>query len=160
MIKTRITPMLWFDHQAEEAAQFYTSIFKNSKIGTISRYGDSGPGPKGSVMVIEFELDGQPFTGLNGGPMFKFTEAISLVVNCEGQSEVDYYWDKLTAGGGAPVQCGWLKDKYGLSWQVVPTEAIAMLSDKDTVKAQRAMGAVMKMVKLDIAQMRQAFEHG
>jgi predicted 3-demethylubiquinone-9 3-methyltransferase (glyoxalase superfamily) len=160
MIKTRITPMLWFDHQAEEAAQFYTSIFKNSKIGTVSRYGDSGPGPKGSVMVIEFELDGQPFTGLNGGPMFKFTEAISLVVNCEGQSEVDYYWDKLTAGGGAPVQCGWLKDKFGLSWQVVPTEAIAMLSDKDTVKAQRAMGAVMKMVKLDIAQMRQAFEHG
>jgi predicted 3-demethylubiquinone-9 3-methyltransferase (glyoxalase superfamily) len=155
MIKTRITPMLWFDHQAEEAAQFYTSIFKNSKIGTISRYGDSGPGPKGSVMVIEFELDGQPFTGLNGGPMFKFTEAISLVVHCTTQDEVDGYWEKLSAGG-SKGQCGWLKDRFGLSWQVVPTFLIETLLDKDPKRSARVMQAMMQMSKIDIATLRKA----
>ncbi len=117
---TRITPMLWFDNQAEEAANFYVSIFKNSRITNTARYGENMPGPAGSVMVVAFELDGQPFTALNGGPQFKFSEAISFVVDCNGQQELDYYWDKLIAGGGAPQQCGWLKDKYGLSWQVVP----------------------------------------
>ena len=156
---TRITPMLWFDNQAEEAAKFYTSIFRNSKIKDISRYGDIGPGPKGTVMVVSFEIDGQPFTALNGGPQFKFTEAVSFVVNCEGQEEVDYYWDRLVEGG-APQQCGWLKDRFGLSWQVVPTAAIEMLSDPDPVMSQRVMQAVMKMVKLDIGQLRKAYEQG
>lgn len=159
-IKTRITPMLWFDHQAEQAAKFYVSVFRNSKIVNTSRYGENMPGQAGSVMVVEFLLDGQPFTALNGGPHFKFSEAISFVVNCSGQQEVDYYWDALIAGGGAPAQCGWLKDKFGLSWQVVPTEAIAMMSDPDPVKSQRAMGAVMTMIKVDLAAMRQAYEHG
>jgi len=159
MIKTRITPMLWFDNQAEEAARFYTSIFKNSKLGNIARYGENMPGRAGSVMVVEFVLDGQAFTALNGGPQFKFTEAISLVVNCQGQQEVDYYWEQLTAGGGAPVQCGWLKDKYGLSWQVVPVEAIEMMSDSNRAKSQRAMEAVMTMVKLDVAEIRRAYEN-
>jgi len=157
-VKTRITPMLWFDHQAEEAAKFYTSVFKNSQITNVARYGDNMPGAAGSVMVVEFELDGQRFTALNGGPHFKFSEAISLVVNCSGQQEVDYYWDALIAGGGAPAQCGWLKDKYGLSWQVVPEEAIAMMSDPDRAKASRAMGAVMSMVKIDLGGIRQAYE--
>jgi len=157
-VKTRITPMLWFDHQAEEAAKFYTSVFKNSQITNVARYGDNMPGAAGSVMVVEFELDGQRFTALNGGPHFKFSEAISLVVNCSGQQEVDYYWDALIAGGGAPAQCGWLKDKYGLSWQVVPEEAIAMMSDADRAKASRAMGSVMNMVKIDLGEMRQAYE--
>ena len=156
---TRITPMLWFDNQAEEAANFYISIFKNSKITNTARYGENMPGPAGSVMVVEFELDGQQFTALNGGPQFKFSEAISFVVDCNGQQEVDYYWDKLIAGGGAPQQCGWLKDKYGLSWQVVPAEAIEMMSDPDPVKSQRVMGAVMKMIKLDLAQLRRAYEN-
>jgi len=156
---TRITPMLWFDNQAEEAAKFYTSIFRNSKIKDISRYGDIGPGPKGTVMVVSFEIDGQPFTALNGGPQFKFTEAVSFVVNCEGQEEVDYYWDRLVEGG-APQQCGWLKDRFGLSWQVVPTAAIEMLSDPDPVMSQRVMQAVMKMAKLDIGQLRKAYEQG
>lgn len=154
---TRITPMLWFDHQAEEAAQFYTSIFRNSRITGLSRYGDAGPGPKGSIMVVSFELDGQPFTALNGGPHFKFTEAVSFVVNCANQQEVDHYWDRLLEGG-APQQCGWLKDRFGLSWQVVPTAVIDMLSDPDTVKSQRAMQAVMQMIKIDIAQVRNAYE--
>lgn len=154
---TRITPMLWFDHQAEEAAQFYTSIFRNSRITGLSRYGDAGPGPKGSIMVVSFELDGQPFTALNGGPHFKFTEAVSFVVNCANQQEVDHYWDRLLEGG-APQQCGWLKDRFGLSWQVVPTAVIDMLSDPDTVKSQRAMQAVMQMIKIDIAQVRDAYE--
>jgi predicted 3-demethylubiquinone-9 3-methyltransferase (glyoxalase superfamily) len=156
-IRTRITPMLWFDSQAEEAAHFYTSIFPNSRVTNLTRYGDAGPGPAGSVMVVGFELDGQPFTGLNGGPHFKFSEAISLVVNCDGQAEVDHYWEKLLEGGGHPAQCGWLKDRYGLSWQVVPTQAIDMLSDPDTTKAQRAMGAVMQMVKLDLDDIRRAY---
>lgn len=155
----RITPMLWFDHQAEEAARFYASIFPNSKIGAISRYGESGPGPKGSVMVVAFELDGRPFTALNGGPMFKFTEAISLVVNCADQKEVDHYWDRLT-DGGAPVQCGWLKDKYGLSWQVVPTILPELMSGSDPVRSQRVVAAMMHMVKLDIGQLKKAYEQG
>jgi predicted 3-demethylubiquinone-9 3-methyltransferase (glyoxalase superfamily) len=156
--KARITPMLWFDKDAEEAAKFYTSIFPNSRITDITRYTEVGPGPAGSVMVVAFELDGQPFTGLNGGPLFPFTEAISLVVNCDGQKEVDYYWDKLTGSGGKPVQCGWLKDRFGVSWQVVPTQAIEMFTDSDKTKATRAYEAVMKMVKIDLAAMRRAFE--
>ena len=155
----RITPMLWFDHQAEEAARFYASIFPNSKIGTIARYGESGPGPKGSVMVVAFELDGQPFTALNGGPMFKFTEAISLVVNCADQKELDHYWDRLTEGG-SPVQCGWLKDKYGLSWQIVPTVLSELMSGPDPARSQRVMAALMRMVKLDIGQLQQAYAQG
>ena len=155
---TRITPMLWFDGQAEEAANFYVSVFKNASITDIARYGRNMPGVEGTVMVVSFEIDGQPFTALNGGPQFKFSEAISFVVNCQGQQEVDYYWDKLIAGGGSAQQCGWLKDKYGLSWQVVPTEAIEMMTDRDAAKSQRVMEAVMKMVKLDLAQLRRAYE--
>src|SRR5882672_4321838 len=145
----KITPFLWFDNQAEEAANFYCSVFKNSKVGTVSRYGDSGPGPKGSVMTVAFELDGQNFTALNGGPIFKFTEAISLVVNCETQEEVDHFWTKLSADG-QEVQCGWLKDKFGISWQVVPTALIEMLGDKDPGRSQRVMAAMLKMTKIDI----------
>ena len=153
----RITPFLWFDNQAEEAAKFYTSIFKNSKIGKIARYGDAGPGPKGSVMIVEFQLEGQEFVALNGGPLFKFTEAISFVVNCKTQAEVDKFWKKLSAGG-KEVQCGWLKDKYGLSWQIVPTVLGELLSDKDAAKSQRVMQAMLKMVKLDIAGLKKAAE--
>ena len=153
-IQQRITPMLWFENQAEEAANFYTSIFKNSKVTGISRYGDTGPGPKGSVMVVEFEIDGQKFTALNGGPQFKFTEAISLVVNCESQEEVDYYWDKLSGDGGQEVVCGWLKDKYGLSWQVVPVRVFELL--KDPTKSDKVMAAVMEMKKLDVSKLEQA----
>ena len=156
-IQQRITPMLWFDTQAEEAANFYCSIFKNSKVTAISRYGDSGPGAKGSVMVAEFELDGQKFTGLNGGPQFKFTEAVSFVVNCTTQEEVDYFWEKLSEGG-QEVQCGWLKDKYGLSWQVVPTILIEFLQDKDPVKAQGVMKAMMQMKKIEIEPLKRAYD--
>lgn len=153
-IEQRITPMLWFDNQAEEAANYYVSIFKNSKVTNVSRYGDTGPGPKGSVMVAEFELDGQKFTALNGGPRFKFTEAISLVVNCENQEEVDYYWDKLSGDGGQEVVCGWLKDKYGLSWQVVPVKVFELLSDPAT--SDRVMAAVMEMKKIELSKIEQA----
>jgi predicted 3-demethylubiquinone-9 3-methyltransferase (glyoxalase superfamily) len=153
----RITPFLWFDNQAEEAVKFYTSIFKNSKIGKTARYGEGGPGPKGSVMTIEFELDGQKFVALNGGPIFKFTEAISFVVNCETQAEIDEYWNKLSADG-QEVQCGWLKDKYGLSWQVVPSILGQLVQEKDPAKSQRVMAALMKMVKLDIAALKRAAE--
>ena len=156
-IKPRITPCLWFDGQAEEAANFYVSVFENSRITAVSRYGDAGPGPKGSVMTIGFELDGQAFTGLNGGPQFKFTEAISLIVNCETQAELDRYWEKLSAGG-QEVQCGWLKDKFGLSWQIVPTALWELVQDKDPVKSQRVMAALMQMTKLDIAKLKQAYE--
>lgn len=152
----KITPFLWFDTQAEEAANFYVSVFKNSRVITVARYGDTGPGPKGSVMTVEFELEGERFVGLNGGPNFKFTEAVSFVVNCASQEEVDHYWEKLTAGG-KEVQCGWLKDKYGLSWQIVPTIAIEYLKDKDAAKSQRVMAAIMKMVKIDIATLKQAY---
>jgi len=153
-IEQRITPMLWYDNQAEEAANYYVSIFKNSKVTNISRYGDTGPGPKGSVMVAEFELDGQKFTTLNGGPQFKFTEAISLVVNCEDQAEVDYYWEKLSGDGGQEVVCGWLKDKYGLSWQVCPVRVFELLSDPAT--SDRVMAAVMEMKKIDLSKIEKA----
>jgi predicted 3-demethylubiquinone-9 3-methyltransferase (glyoxalase superfamily) len=155
-IKQRITPFLWFDGQAEEAANFYVSIFPNSKVGSTSRYGEAGPGPKGSVMTIAFELDALSFTALNGGPMFKFTEAISLVVHCETQAEVDHYWDKLSAGG-QQVQCGWLKDKYGLSWQIVPNALIELVQDKDPAKSRRVMAAMMQMKKIDIAGLKAAY---
>ncbi len=159
----RIAPCLWFDDQAEEAAQLYTSIFKNSRIVTVTRYGEAGREihgkPPGSVMTVEFELDGQAFTALNGGPLFKFNEALSLQVNCETQEEVDYYWEKLSAGGDeAAQQCGWLKDKYGVSWQVVPTLWIEMVNDPDPEKTQRAMEAMFQMKKLDIEELKRAFE--
>jgi predicted 3-demethylubiquinone-9 3-methyltransferase (glyoxalase superfamily) len=152
----KITPFLWFDTQAEEAARFYTSIFKNSKVGTVTRYGEAGPGPKGSAMTVAFEIEGQKFAALNGGPVFKFTEAISFVVNCETQEEVDELWEKLSEGG-TKVECGWLKDKYGLSWQIVPTVLIEMLQDKDAARSQRVMKAMMKMKKLDIARLEEAY---
>ncbi len=154
----KITPFLWFDNQAEEAANFYVSAFKNSKVLSVVRYGETGPGPKGTVMTVEFELEGQKFVGLNGGPHFKFTEAVSFVINCETQEEVDYFWEKLTAEGGAESQCGWLKDRYGLSWQVVPTAVIEMLKDKDPERSQRAMKAVLQMKKIDIGQAKQAYD--
>lgn len=157
----RIAPCLWFDSQAEEAAKFYTGIFENSRIGKIARYGEAGREvhgrPPGSVMTVAFELDGQPFTALNGGPIFKFNEAVSLQVNCETQKEVDYYWERLSAGGDPQAQqCGWLKDKYGVSWQVVPTALPELLTDRDTAKSQRAMTAMLKMKKLDIDQLKRA----
>jgi predicted 3-demethylubiquinone-9 3-methyltransferase (glyoxalase superfamily) len=151
----RITPFLWFDGKAEEAARFYCSIFKNSKIKSVAHYGEGAPGPKGKVMIVEFELDGQAITALNGGPQFPFTEAISLVVNCKDQREIDYYWKKLTEGG-KEVQCGWLKDKYGVSWQIVPTIVSELMSDEDPAQRDRVMAAVMKMVKPDIAAMKRA----
>jgi len=153
-IQQRITPMLWFDTQAEEAANYYCSIFQNSKVTGISRYGETGPGAKGSVMVVEFEIEGQKFTALNGGPQFKFTEAISLVINCESQDEVDYYWEKLSGDGGQEVMCGWLKDKYGLSWQVVPTRVFEWL--RDPKKSDKVMAAVMEMKKLDLSKLEEA----
>ena len=149
--------MLWFDTQAEEAANFYVSVFKNSKINAITHYGDEPPGRKGQVLTVDFELDGEKFTALNGGPQFKFTEAISLVINCETQEEIDYYWEKLTADGGEEVQCGWLSDKYGLSWQVVPVKFFDEWV-KDPAGLQRVMHEVMQMVKLDLATMQKAFE--
>jgi len=154
----KITPFLWFDTQAEGAAAFYTSIFPNSKIVKVARYGEGAPRPAGSVMTVQFQLDGQPFVALNGGPQFKFTEAISFVVNCQTQEEVDFYWEKLTAGG-AEVACGWLKDKFGLSWQIVPTALPELLSDPDREKAGRAMQAMMTMKKLDIGVLRRAHDN-
>ena len=157
----KITPFLWFDNQAEEAANFYVSIFKQSRIGAITRYDDEGSKaagrPKGSVMTVEFELDGQKFTALNGGPHFKFTEAISLVVNCDDQKEVDHFWGKLSAGG-QEVQCGWLKDRFGLSWQVTPTALLEMLKDKDPEKSKRTMAAMLKMKKLDVDVLKRAYD--
>ena len=153
----KITPFLWFDHQAEEAATFYTSVFKNSKIETVTRYGDAGPGLKGSVMTIAFELDGQKFVALNGGPHYQFTPAISFVVNCEEQEEVDYYWEKLTAGG-QEIQCGWLVDKYGVSWQIVPKALVEMLTDKDPARSRRVMKAMFQMKKIDIAGLKAAYD--
>ena len=152
----KITPFLWFDNNAEPAAEFYVSIFKNSKILNVSRYGDAGPGPKGSVMVVNFQLAGQEFIALNGGPPFKFSEAFSLVVNCENQKEVDEYWSKLTSGGGQESQCGWLKDKFGFSWQVVPAELGKLMSAKDPARASRVMQALLQMKKLDIAKLQRA----
>jgi predicted 3-demethylubiquinone-9 3-methyltransferase (glyoxalase superfamily) len=156
--KQKITTYLWFDNNAEEAMNFYVSIFKNSKILEVVRYGDAGPGPKGTVMAGTFQLEGQEFMALNGGPQFKFTEAISLFVNCETQEEVDDLWKKLTAGGGAPSQCGWLKDKFGLSWQIVPSVLLKMLADKDAVKSKRVMEAMLQMSKIDISRLKQAYE--
>ena len=154
----KITPFLWFDNNAEEAIKFYTSIFKNSRVGNISRYGDAGPGPKGSVMTATFQIEGQEFMVLNGGPHFKFTPAISLFVNCETQEEVDEIWNKFLSAGGKADQCGWLTDKYGLSWQIIPKALGEMLSDPDPEKSQRVMKAMMQMVKIDIAGLKRAYE--
>src|SRR5881227_4174532 len=156
-IAQRITPFLWYDTQAEEAANFYVSVFKNSKVLGVVRYGDVGPGPKGSVMTVEFELEGLKFVGLNGGPHFKFTEAVSFAISCETQEEVDYFWEKLTADGGQESQCGWLKDKYGLSWQIVPTVLIDMLHDKDSRKSEHVMQAMLQMQKIDIKKLKAAY---
>ena len=156
--KQKITTYLWFDNNAEEAMNFYISIFKSSKILDLVRYGDAGPGPKGQVMMGSFQLEGQKFLALNGGPQFKFTEAISLLVDCETQEEVDDLWAKLTADGGAPSQCGWLKDKFGLSWQIVPSALPEMLKDPDPEKSKRVMEALLQMGKLDINRLRQAYE--
>lgn len=151
----KITPFLWFDNQAEEAMNFYTSIFKDSKIGNVARYGDAGPGPKGSVMVASFELAGMKFTALNGGPQFKFTEAISLYVDCDSQEEVDHYWNKLSEGGQIQ-QCGWLKDRFGVSWQIIPSALPKLLGDPDRAKANRVMQAMLQMKKIDIAKLQEA----
>jgi predicted 3-demethylubiquinone-9 3-methyltransferase (glyoxalase superfamily) len=153
----KITPFLWFDGKAEEAMNFYTSIFKNSKIGDIRRYGEAGPGPKGTVMSASFELEGQEFIALNGGPQFTFSPAISFFVNCKAQKEVDELWEKLSAGG-EKLQCGWLKDKYGLSWQIVPTALGELMSDPDPEKSKRVMNAMLQMTKLDIKKLKQAYE--
>jgi len=151
----KITPFLWFDNNAEDAANFYTSIFKNSSINSKSYYTEAGPGQKDTVMVVSFSLNGQNFTALNGGPMFKFTEAISFVVNCDSQEEVDHYWYKLLEGG-QESQCGWLKDKFGLSWQIVPVRLMELLQDKDPEKRNRVIQAMMKMIKLDVPTLEKA----
>src|SRR5437870_9560585 len=159
----KITPFLWFDDQAEEAAKFYTSTFKNSKVGKILRYGEEAARvsesgrPVGSVLTIEFEIAGQKFVALNGGPQFKFNESVSFVVNCETQDEVDYFWEKLTAGGGQESECGWLKDKFGLLWQITPTVLIDMLNDKDPKKAGQVMKAMMQMQKIEINKLKAAY---
>ena len=158
MTKQKITPFLWFDGNAEEAMNLYTSIFKNAKVGKIIRYGKGGPGPEGSVLTASFELEGQEFVALNGGPAFKFTEAVSFVVNCETQEEVDMYWNKLIADGGQESECGWLKDKFGLSWQITPTILIKYLGDKDAKKAQRVMDVMLKMKKIIIADIQNAYD--
>ena len=154
----KIVPFLWFDGNAEEAMNFYVSIFKKSKVVRVTRYGDAGPGPKGSVMSCTFQLEGQEFYALNGGPQFKFTPAISLFVNCETQQEVDELWKKLLSAGGREDQCGWLQDKYGLSWQIIPTALGTMLSDKDPKKATRAMQAMLKMKKIEIKGLQAAYD--
>jgi predicted 3-demethylubiquinone-9 3-methyltransferase (glyoxalase superfamily) len=154
----KISPFLWFDNQAEEAAKFYVSVFPNSKIVSVAHYGEGGPGPKGSVMVVAFDLDGQRVNALNGGPQFKFSEAISLWVDCKTQDEVDLYWSKLTSQGGSESVCGWLKDKYGLSWQIVPAVLPQMLQDPDPKKAKRVMDAMMTMKKFEIAALKKAYE--
>jgi len=153
----KITPFLWFDNQAEEAMNFYVSIFKNSKVGTVTRYGDAGPGPKGSVMSATFQIEGQEFFALNGGPQYKFTPAISLFVKCETQAEVDELWEKLSVDGRKD-RCGWLQDKYGLSWQIIPRALSEMLRDKDPAKANRVMQAMLQMDKIDIASLKRAYD--
>jgi predicted 3-demethylubiquinone-9 3-methyltransferase (glyoxalase superfamily) len=153
----QITPFLWFDTQAEEAARFYTSVFPNSKLGRVSHYGEAGPGEPGSVMTVEFELDGLGFVALNGGPEFRFTEAVSFQVDCDTQEEVDRYWSTLSEGG-EEGPCGWLKDRFGLSWQIVPNALPRLLGDPDREKAQRVMAAMLKMRKLDIAELERAAE--
>ena len=154
----KITPFLWFDHQAEEAMNFYASIFKNSKIGNVTRYGEAGPGPEGSVMTATFELEGQEFMVLNGGPQYKFTEAVSFFVNCNSQEEVNTLWEKLSEGG-EEGPCGWLKDKFGLSWQIIPTALGQMLNDPEPEKAQRVMQAMLKMKKIEIQTLKQAYDN-
>jgi predicted 3-demethylubiquinone-9 3-methyltransferase (glyoxalase superfamily) len=157
MIKSsKIKPFLWFDTQAEEAAKFYVSVFRRSKLGAITRYPAGSPGPVGKVMTVAFRLEGQDFVALNGGPQYKFTEAVSLLVECRDQKEIDYYWKKLTARGGKPVACGWLRDRYGLFWQVAPRRILEYYSGRDRRKAERVMQAMMKMVKLDIAKLEEA----
>lgn len=153
----KITPFLWFDDKAEEAMNFYVSIFKHSSVCSISRYGSAGPGPEGTVMTAAFQLEGQEFVALNGGPIYTFSPAISFVVNCESQEEVDYYWDKLSEGG-EQIECGWLNDKYGISWQIVPVILAELVSDPDPVKSQRVMKAMLQMKKLDIAGLKKAYE--
>jgi predicted 3-demethylubiquinone-9 3-methyltransferase (glyoxalase superfamily) len=153
----KITPFLWFDDQAEEAMKFYTSIFKNSKVGRVTRFGEAGPGPKGKVMSVTFELEGQQFMALNGGPEYTFTPAISLFVNCETQEEVDELWEKLSAGGKKD-RCGWLKDKYGLSWQIIPTALGRMFEDTNLERSRRVMNAMLEMNKIDIKALQQAYE--
>jgi predicted 3-demethylubiquinone-9 3-methyltransferase (glyoxalase superfamily) len=152
----KITPMLWFDSQAEEAANFYVSVFKDGKIVNVARYSEAGPGAPGSVMVVEFELHGQRFTALNGGPHFKFSEAVSYVVRCKDQAEIDYFWAALLEGGGRESQCGWLKDRFGFSWQVVPMRALELLQDPDPAVRKRVSEAVYKMIKLDLAEIERA----
>ena len=152
----KITPFLWFDHEAEEAARFYTTVFENSRIEAVTRYGESGPGPKGSVMTVAFELDGQKFVALNGGPAYKFTEAISFVVNCENQQEVDEMWEKLSSGG-KEIECGWLKDRYGLCWQIVPAVFFEMMQDPDAERKERVIRAMFQMKKFDIAGLEAAY---
>jgi predicted 3-demethylubiquinone-9 3-methyltransferase (glyoxalase superfamily) len=155
----KITPFLWFDGKAEEAVNFYVSIFKNSKVGSITRYGDAGPGPKGTVMIATFQLEGQDFVALNGGPQYSFTPAISLFVDCKTQEEVDDLWNKLSEGGKTD-RCGWLRDKYGLSWQIVPSTLRELMADKDPEKSKRVMKAMLQMTKIDIQGLKQAYDQG
>jgi predicted 3-demethylubiquinone-9 3-methyltransferase (glyoxalase superfamily) len=152
----KITPFLWFNNNAEEAINFYASVFKDAEIKNVARYGDAGPGPKGQVMTASFVLNGQEFIALNGGPQFQFTEAVSFVINCENQEEVDHYWEKLSEGG-QPSRCGWLKDRFGLSWQVVPTILPQLLKDKDPQRAKNVMLAMMKMDKIEIEPLKEAY---
>ena len=152
----RIVPNLWFDTEAEDAAKFYCSVFKNSQINNVSHFGEAGPREAGLVLTVDFELDGQPFTAINGGPDFKFDEAVSFLIECEDQAEVDYYWDALLADGGEEAQCGWLKDRFGLSWQVIPKQLGELMSDPDSAKANRVMEAMLKMVKIDVAELEKA----
>ena len=160
MTDTKLTTCLWFNTEAEEAARFYTGIFNDSRLGRIYRYTEAGPGPEGSAMLVEFELNGQQFSGLNGGPLYTFTEAISIVVPCADQAEVDHYWDSLLSGGGQEVACGWLKDKYGLCWQIVPARFLEMIADPDPQKAARVTRAMFDMKKLDIAALERAYAGG
>lgn len=155
-VMQKITPFLWFDSQAEEAANFYVSVFKNSRIGSVSRYGEAGPGPKGSVMVVTFQLDGQQFMAINGGPYFTFTPAVSFLVSCETQQEVDEFWNKLS-DGGKTEQCGWLRDKYGVSWQIIPAILGELMGDPDPARSQRVMQAMLQMTKIDIAALKKAY---
>lgn len=154
----KITPFLWFNENAEEAINFYTSIFKDSRMGKITRNGDNGPGPKGSVLVANFTIEGQEFIALNGGPRFQFTEAVSFVVNCKTQDEIDFYWDKLLEGGGKEQACGWLKDRFGLSWQIVPDQLGELMSGNDPQRSGRVMQALMQMVKLDLGKLQKAYD--
>jgi predicted 3-demethylubiquinone-9 3-methyltransferase (glyoxalase superfamily) len=154
----KITPFLWFDNQAEEAMKLYVSVFKDSEVLNVSRYGEAGPGEPGSVMTASFRLNGQEFVALNGGPMFTFTEAVSFVIDCADQAEVDYYWNALTTGGGEPGACGWLKDRFGLSWQVVPKALNELIGGPDPEGAQRAMQAMLQMSKLDVAALQRAYD--